>query len=426
MSFDSDLRVCQLCCLRPASQLCSCNDTLTYLCSFCLPLHQSSQAVHFLLSLKQNFVPTQQLKAERRKQGKAELWRNLETVEQCCREFVRSVEATVAMLEEYRDCMLEQLEGQKGQLRREIAIAIEQAEQNSDPASPLARALLNYTPDSLLLFKYSIRTPDLQSQVSNWLKTEMCGPCAASRVSQDPVAVLPSQLLQFSTSSLQWSTLQTFETAINVDEDSSVVEVEEGKWLACGGRRPHQCSYLLNSTGCKRLNNMLEGRGLAGALFEPSTNAVYLFGGAGVLAPTLITSECFSFSSYVWTALPAMHYSRKGFNPCSDHSLIYICGGPAIETFSPETECFEVLTFLPDLGAVVGFARDGEVLLVGTEVWSLAGKTLKRVGEVRDVRTWSHSSAVLKGNVLFFVDLHCAQGCVCIDFFGNQRVFPLP
>lgn len=426
MSFDSDLRVCQLCCLRPASQLCSCNGTLTYLCSLCLPLHQSSPAVHFLLSLKQNFVPTQQLKAERVKQGKTELWGNLERMDQCCREFVRSVDATVAMVEEYRDCMLEQLEGWKGQLRREIAAAIEQAEQPNEPASPLAKALLNYTPGSLLLFKYSIRTPDLQSDVNNWLKTELCGPCTASRVSLDPVAVLPNQLLQFSTSSLQWSTLLAFPKALPVDADSSVVEVEEDTWLVCGGRSLHQDSYLLNSAGCRRLNDMLEGRGLAGVIFESNTNAVYLFGGAGVIVPTLITCECFSFSSCVWTALPAMHHPRKGFNPCSDHSLIYLCGGPAVETFSPETECFEVLTFLPDLGTVVGVARDGEVLLVGAEVWRLEAKALDRVGEVRGVRTWSHSSAVLKANLLFFVDLHCAQGCVCIDFVGNQRVFPLP
>jgi hypothetical protein len=338
------------------------------------------------------------------------------------------VEATVAMVKEFRDCVLEQLEGWKGQLRRDILAATEQVERTDEPVSPLARALLSYTPGSLVLFKYSIAAPDLSNYIDNWVITEMRSPCAPAAIARiDPVAVLPAQLLRFDTNSLQWNSVLTFQEEINVDSDSSVIEVEEGKWLICGGCSPCRSSYLMDSNQPQRLNNMLEARGLAGAMFHQESSAAYLFGGIGARASPLKACECFSLSAQVWTALPAMFYPRKAFNPCRCNSLIYLCGGPAIETFDPQTEDFQVISLIADLGAVVSVSREGEVLLAGAQIWRITGKKVEKTGEeISDVRTWSQSTAVLKEDFLFFVDLHRAKGCVCIDFLGNQQVFPLP
>ena len=140
----------------------------------------------------------------------------------------------------------------------------------------------------------------------------------------------------------------------------TLVSLGVGQVLLClyEYSQPGNCLQLLDNGRCIALPRTLVQRDQPGMIFDPGTQAVYLFGGMnydqGYPFAKVRKSERFDFSSFKWTAVPEMTHARASFTPCRYAGLFYLCGGlqATIETYEPTREKYSLLDIsLPEISS---------------------------------------------------------------------------
>jgi len=164
-------RACLFCWEHAASHFCPCSDPPSFFCVDCFSTHyaKSPHTVHQTIpiaALGQN--PEEYMRRSRAvAKGAAELHRNVELVEQCCRDFEAMLQACSSYLSEYRTWWLQRMQVEKEALAVAIDTAVRETteclDQGTEPVSPLAQALWTLPSEDLHIVRYSVTLPDLQA-----------------------------------------------------------------------------------------------------------------------------------------------------------------------------------------------------------------------------------------------------------------------
>lgn len=194
---------------------------------------------------------------------------------------------------------------------------------------------------------------------------------------------------------IEQTTLPTL--SVNFNVGGSYIEFDSNTWLCVGGQPASDTVYSLNLASFKltALPHLLARR--CGAGIAKAAGFVYVFGGWDLSCvgqtfcgrrmfavlfshcmyivlyfklsiktiPYIPAFSCEKYKNRVWIALRKAHHARWSFTPCVHNAIIYLAAPTTpMESFSPETELFTLLTVafpLQKLACSVAFVAQGEL-----------------------------------------------------------------
>ena len=349
----SSNQTCQLCLNHDASHFCNCMNSLTLFCSACSGLHNSKypRAVHYsipIVALNQD--PQVYIhKYEALSKGTTALRRNIEEMENCCREFDELTNKCIAYLAEYRNWWLQRMQAEKEALAAAIEAAVQATanclDQESEPVSGLAMALWTLSPEELQVFSYFITLPDLQNLCQTMVTYQNHLQSLSDRFSVIPqvprdvfAAVFSDTVELYNIHSHQ----RTFgRLSVDLGWGGSFIALDANTMMCIGAYPAATAVYSLDLSSLQltALPPLLTPRAVAGVAI--TTSFVYVFGGFN--NPNYLNScEKYPLKTQKWLPLSNMKHRRSHFTPCSFRNLIYLAcpTSTPIESFDPETEVF--------------------------------------------------------------------------------------
>jgi len=437
---------CQICNRADPDWYCKCQNSVTRLCHSCLSSHhdKNREGQHHngpISSLQDS--GEEERRRETFKHRVLEARQSVQAMHICRVDVSNRIEVIIGALRQFKEDFCNTMEANGQQLEADIAAAEQEVRLSLKSADPqlscdLARAMRSYSPGSLPVFTYSIEIEDVVSKVRAGVKTRI----QPYTVVETPAAVLPGKSAEFDIDWDRWKPATPLQRPVTVDCDSSVVTLDKGQLFICGGRHkaPFSTAFLLDVDKVTDLPYLPQGRALAGALYSPKRNHVYLFGGydGGNAHSDSDLHTCLSFDleQRTWPALPNMHSARVGFNPCWSGEIVYLPGGCiSIETFTPTDGVMRVLDLqLPDCFAefqCVSVFDGNDLILVSNQTVVRVDVRVERLAVAAlpkaKVREWSQSRPIYRGGKIYFIDLHFRQ-CVCIQPSAPVSIstFPFP
>ena len=342
--------VCGDCRQKAARTFCLCKAEETFLCEDCLQRHiAKNPGFHPSLPVQaygQHRTPgySDRLQARARslEQGKVEILRNLQTVEECIRQVNTAVEAHINELKIWTARKTAELHVQKAEMERDIEAAIETAKSTLymdelGSGNSLVQLLRTYTPGVNLreLFKYSLKPDCLAGNLTQFLKCEF---------NSLKSAYLPYLSLtyscRFNCSSNSWDRFTQLRPTLMISADTQYVLLDQQQLFICGGLGGSCKAYIVEGDGTwKQAMDMSVGRSSPGTvLCERGESAVYVFGGFADVK----TCEKFVLKDSVWKQIREMESSRSYFTPVCVAADIYLLGGYSLtaERYSPAANSF--------------------------------------------------------------------------------------
>jgi len=395
-------RTCMLCRGQPASHFCNCSEPSTLFCIDCFPRHyaKSPRIIHHTIpiaALTHN-VQDYMRKSEALEKRATGLRSNLIRMEQFSREFDSMIQKCIDSLTDYRSSWQNKLHTEKEELSVSIETAVEETlgclEQGTEPANALAQALWTLPAEELQVFHYSITAPDLgpfyltcASHQNNLLTLcerfkspeevkHLVADCSfpSSETAELFAAVCDNRVELYDTQSQQCT---QHKLAANFGTGGSYIQVARDTLICLGGLPLSSEVYELDlpSLQLTSIASLLTPRAYAGV--ATAEDCIYVFGGQDESLEGLKCCEKYISGEEQWLPLNDMQEPRYGFTPCTFRTLIYLpCAFTrSIETFSPETELFRVLSISlpPQIKKwfSVSFVCKGELYMLtgGKQLW---------------------------------------------------------
>lgn len=400
-------RTCMLCRGKPASHFCNCMQSSTLFCLNCFPLHYTKypRTIHHTFPIAALAFNLQDYlrKNEALEKGAAALRSNLDRMEQCSCEFDGMIQKCIDSLTEYRSSWQAQLQVEREELDASIGAAVEETldclEQSTEPVNALAQALWTLPPEELQVFHYSITEPyPCASYLTGTLYHNnllaLCerfqSPHRSSEEVENVVANSSFSSSMEETASLfaavadnrvelyniQSQQCTQHKLSHNFGTGGSYIQVDRDTLLCLGGLPLSSEVYMLDllSLQLTSLASLLTPRAYAGVAM--AKDMIYVFGGQDESLDGMNCCEKYMLGEE-WQPLDDMQEQRYGFTPCTYNALIYLLCAftKTIETFSPETELFHVLSISlpPQLKKwfSVSFSHNGELNMLtgGKQLW---------------------------------------------------------
>lgn len=346
--------VCGDCRQKTARTFCLCKPEETFLCEDCLQRHiAKTPGFHPSLPVqaygqhrKPGYSDRLQARSRSLEQGKEEIGRSLQGVDECIRQLNVAVEAHINELRIWTARKTGDLYVQKAELEKDITEAIEAAKatlymDELAAGNSLVQLLRSYTPGVSLrdLFKYKLNPESLSGNLTNFLQTTFNSPKSA---------YLPYLSLTYSTrfncSSKAWDRHTQLRPTLMISADTQYIQLDEERLFLCGGLGGSRKAYLVQADGTwKETMDMSTGRSSPGVvLYERGERAVYVFGGYSKVK----SGEKLVLKDAGWKPLADMESSRSYFTPVCVAADIYLVGGYSrtAERYSPASNSFSRLT----------------------------------------------------------------------------------
>ena len=315
-------KTCQVCFANQATHFCDCQDPPTIFCFDCSLLHSGKNRAIFhqigpIAALDRN-IEEYKRKHKALLKAAAELRKNVERIDQCCREIEDLIKSCADYLTEYGGWWVHHLSTEKEGLSAAIEAAVLETthclDQNTQPHSPLAWLLWTWLPQETQVITYSVTAPDLHSLLQTCISYQnnlpaLCERSKPEEAKQDsvssslPAANSPpqphaeehkdtravqeeaSQLVHVTSTFLQlysfptstWGPQVQLKAPIQADRWSTWVILEDRRVFSCGGIESNS-TYILALDGAVEEKASMKGsRSRHGVLALHST--VYVFGG---------------------------------------------------------------------------------------------------------------------------------------------------
>ena len=349
--------ICSICTRATAVIFCPCNNQETLLCYDCIPTHKQKSTArnHKIIPIQHRpyyripgYDERLQTRMDSIGQIREQALHSLTEVDRIIEEVNSRAEAEIWEIMASARRTIAELNEVKEQLTREIHAGLEEVEKTlveDQPElltqyGPILRQLTQ-NPRAFSFFKFDIRERDPQTtpsrtffvtrHIKDYSKTQFAMPYGKS------VAVY----------NLQTSASERQDLTVDFKEGGSFIEL--GRTVLCFGGSPASTQvYSLDLrsfqlTPLMPLNMPRKAPGTARA-----TSFIYIFGGKDSANASLIECEKWSMQDQVHsTMLSSMRHPRAFFTPCSYRALVYLVSADAhraIETFSPTTEAFSLLS----------------------------------------------------------------------------------
>ena len=383
--------LCSLCGNRTAEAFCPCTSPETLLCVNCVGLHsvKAGGKTHPIGQIAQlpyykvpGYAERFQTRFEQFPQVRMQTLQQVALVDNAIGEFTKAIEKAIEELEQYRNKTLEELHALRTELSKETEAALEEVERTLVEDQPqltsrLGSALRVLTEhlEPLQLFSYSLNTSSSLATVT--LSSQLY-------LSQQFHTGLFASIWENSMDLYNFNTHQTTFHTLATKVRSGYIQADRNTVLIVGKEVRTLDLLTLQTTPRASLLTPRNKVGVAQV-----GNTVFAFGGWDD-GPMKVCEKS-SFPPTSWTPLPPMHYARAGFTPCAFKDLLYLASTNnrrAVESFSPDTETFTVLSVsLPKRLQLncdsVAFVLNEELILLTTNEqvarWQIEGEVNFRV-----------------------------------------------
>jgi len=351
-------KACHFCADKAASHFCNCENPPSLFCLACCGLHNAKapRSIHHTIpiaALNQNPIKYERKNKALEKRAAA-LRRNVQLLEQFCQEFDTMVQSCINFLTEYRTWWLHELQTEKEELQVTIETAVKETtdclDQGLKPVGLLAQAIWTLPPAKLQVINYSITPPDLQGLSKTWVSYQNSLYCLSQRFSnmqyqipRDRFAAVYGNIVELYDLKFQQSVQRTL--PVNFGWGGSCTVLDRNTLLCLGAWPPSTAAHQLDLPSLQLTSVPPFGISRAYIGVAKVVRFVYIFGGCD--RTVLNTCEKYELQHRQWLALGNMREGRFAFTPCTFRALIYLpCPSSTrtIETFSPETEVFSLLT----------------------------------------------------------------------------------
>jgi hypothetical protein len=322
--------------------------------------------VHILLPIKarKHIRTPGYLERLRRRQislenGLKEANMNMQTIDKCVSELTTRIEATLAVIQKYKQDQFAEIQRIKAALERTIAEARKEVEDHIyedmyEPREAVAKAMWDFQPGALVLFSY-VPVGQYQVNISNEgpkLPSKPVIPLAQVNLTtnatptstpkdQSPRSAASvdvpstSALLHLSSSNLSYYNLSThsfgravsLQPQIATSQMSSATLLPSGKVFVCGRENPYsnQAFEIDPQTGISIALPSMRTPRFAHAVLAYK-NSIFALGGSGSTG-FLKSCEKFVYTNQQWTGLSDMITARDFFNPCQMRQFVFVLGG---------------------------------------------------------------------------------------------------
>lgn len=375
---------------------------------------------------------------------------NMQTIDKCVSELTTRIEATLAVIQKYKQDQLAEIQRIKAALQRTITEAKKDVEDHIyedmyEPREAVAKAMWDFQPGALVLFSY-VPVGQYQVNISNEgpkLPSKPAIPLAQVNLTtnatptstpkdQSPRSAASvdvpstSALLRLTPSNFSYYNLTTqkfgrvipLRPQIAAGQMSSAALLPSGKIFICGRDHPlsNQAFEIDPQTGISTtLSPMLIQR--FGHAILPYKNCVFVFGGSGYDGH-LKSCEKFVYPNQQWTRLSDMLTGRDCFNPAQMNQFVFLLGGRdtiSCEKYDIGNDMFTDLRVkLPVAGHSVAVMVENSTIVVlqsGTvSRWAL-GNTEMEVTRSRAVpgTIWGNMSPVRVGRDIYISQFYQAK-----------------
>ena len=405
-------------------------------------------------------------------EGMKELRTNLKRVNKCEKKVVLRVEKLLKEANEYRDATLASLHEYRARLEQKLnetraEIEAHIYEDAYFPGDPIARVIWNYTPGRLNLFNFTEKdvykvqfqarmeptqisppspvaktnTPvqppqpvSLPQQSPQAPSPQVKGPPTPSKASSKTPSkppsskssprpsvsserpfisplfcLLPNSLMFFSASSGTFTRKIGLTPPTAITQTASACLLPDGKVFVCGKKKPLSgVTYVIDPvTGqVSKLRDMLVRRFSHGLVSYGAS--AFAFGGNsdnGIQS----SSEHFSVSSGLWTAIKNMLSPRSQFNPCLWGDFIYIFGGASTtncEVFDILNNEYDPLAIRVPMVSQTSAALTADSAIVVVQIgrvfkWRIGDGRFEAEGKGPKKECWGNASPVVVGNKVY-------------------------